>query len=443
MKRKLLVHIGLPKAGSTSIQAMLAEWPAFFERAGVHVAVAGRQAGSHSQLYGDDGEPKHSAWDDLLRELTRCAAPRFVISWEPFAANGRRPGDRPRSSGSCASDIAALAKAADVDVEVVAYVRPQYQYLESLYVEGVKMARQTTSFAAAIEQYLQSPTFDYNWVFKPWRDTFGDRIVIVPLERTRTASGVLGHFLSVVGAVDPALAEVRLRKNPRIGAKHVEVLRLAGAALAALPLDRRARSARLDSLRLRVPALLAADLPFAGLTAAQVASVGERFAASNARFAGEYGIDPDGVLFRQPDDGLARPAIADKTNFSEVERTRLCRLIDSVLGEDVAEAVAASLDVRPQRRPNARRGTSSPPHRTAKRPGALPAWSRQRSAWTAVHAFLAHLTRLHRRARRVCRQARSIRDYPSMVAFLRWLRWELEVRCRRLPCWFARTTAGR
>ena len=442
MKRQLFVHIGLPKAGSTSIQSMLADWPAFFERAGVHVAVAGRQAGRHSRLYGDDGEPKHGAWDDLLRELTRCAAPRFVISWEPFAANGRSAGGQRKSRGSCVSDIAALARAADVDVKIIGYVRPQYQYLESLYVEGVKMARQTASFAAAVEQYLQSPTFDYNWVFKPWREAFGDRLVVLPLAGARTASGVLEHFLNVVGAVDPALAEVRLRKNARIGAKHVEVLRLAGAALAGLPPDRRARSRKLDSLRSTVPPLLAADCPFAGLTSAQVASVGERFDASNARFAREYGIDPDGVLFRQPADGLVRPAIADRTNFSDVERARLCRLIDAVLGEEVAEVVAASLDAR--RWSVSKRQTSSA--RAVERPGTLPARPRRRCSWPALDASYA---RLRRRVRLVRGQARSVRDYPSAVAFLRWLRWELEIRCRRRSfrfawfAWFARTTAGR
>ena len=415
-QRKLFVHIGMPKAGSTSIQAMLAGWPAFFERAGIHVAVAGRQAGSHSQLYDDDGEPRRSVWNDLLHELIHCPARRFVMSWEPFAAGHSR--DRRRSSGNRASDVAALGEAADVDVRIVAYVRPQYQYMESLYAESVKLGSWTAPFGVVVEDYLQKQRFDYHKALRPWRDTFADRIAIHPLDHAHMGNGALEHFLGVVGAVDPALAWVQRRRNPRIGAKHVEVLRLAGAALAALGADRPARARLLEPLRLGVPALLAADLPFAGLTPAEVDAVSQHFAASNARFARDYGIDPDGVLFRHPADGLLRPALADGADFSEVERARLRGLIDRALGKDIAEIVDASLA------PRSLRCSAAKP-----RTGALQTLLRRRSAWDALHAWCR---RLHSRTRLVCRQTRSIRDIASMKTFLRWLRWELEVRWRRL-----------
>ena len=112
------------------------------------------------------------------------------------------------------------------------------------------------------------------------------------------------------------------------------MLRLASAALDERMIDMPRKRSMLEPLLRSIPPLLAGDMPFAGLSPAQVQEVTDRFAASNARFAREYGIDEGGVLFRDTGaDALVRPARATwEEDFSEEERVRVRRAVRSVVG---------------------------------------------------------------------------------------------------------------
>ena len=138
-------------------------------------------------------------------------------------------------------------------------------------------------------------------MFRPWRDAFGANVAVFPLESGRPAEGLLPHFLGLLGAADPAtlrrVARLRLRANVRIGAGDVEVRRRVAELLRGRA-EQECRRAmrRLDGL----PALLGNDPPFCAFDAPGATAVARHFACSNARFARRYGIDEDGVLFRNP-----------------------------------------------------------------------------------------------------------------------------------------------
>ena len=129
MRRTLIVHVGTMKTGSTSIQQVLHRLPLALERAGVHVPVAASWGGWAGNLDGT-WHPILGGWEDMLYEVRRSAAPRCVISNENFA-------NPPNALETCRR-VEALARAAGRDVEVVGYVRPQYQFVESLYVENIR-----------------------------------------------------------------------------------------------------------------------------------------------------------------------------------------------------------------------------------------------------------------------------------------------------------------
>ena len=79
------------------------------------------------------------------------------------------------------------------------------------------------------------------------------------------------------------------------------------------------------------------DKPFAALSAGEAGAVAELFAPSNARFARDYGIDADGVLFREPiQDRHFRPMRASWTDLSAGERRRARLLVLDALGIDIA-----------------------------------------------------------------------------------------------------------
>ena len=333
MTRKLVVHVGTHKTGSTSIQHMLDRLHAPLEQCGVHVAVTGRWQGHHGHLVSDLMYWRHNpcprAWSDLADELTRQRGPRFVISAEHFTS--------PWAGRSAAARVAALVRECDLDVEVVGYIRPQHERLEASYAQQVKTGLQTLTFEAVLKDSPNDPRLDYNAVFEPWRSRFGERVSIYPLEPDRIPEGLLSHFLNLLGAGELTGEAARLpRMNRRVGARQLEALRLTSAALSNRMVDNPAKMRILAPLRERLPALLPGDAPFAGLSPAQVAALTERYAESNACFAREYGIDTRGVLFREAGETAAgRPNCATWHDFSNVEREGVRRLCREAAGVDL------------------------------------------------------------------------------------------------------------
>ena len=334
MRRRLVVHVGTSKTGSTSIQHTLHSFAASLEQCGVHVPVTGRMHGKDCSILPVRDPPPLGGWKELEAELARCPARRFVLSSEDLT------GPRLENREAAAKRVAGLAEALDLDVDVVGYVRPQYQRLEALYVQFVKMGTLVAPFDTVLRHVADVPRLglDYAAAFRPWRETFADRLAVYPLEASRMPDGLLAHFLTVIGAGKLARAAAALpQMNQRLGAKHLEVLRLIGWTWNGRLIDSNAKNRRLDAASRRLPALLDGDVPFAGLSRSQVQAVTERFAETNARFAREYGIDPDGVLFREKaEDHYARPALAGWDDFSEAERTRVRRLVLDEVGVGLA-----------------------------------------------------------------------------------------------------------
>ena len=203
MRRTLVVHIGGPKTGSTSIQNMLHRLSPALEREGVHVPVAGRLYGRHYNLGLFPGHWNHlpalGGWEDVLCEVKRSDAPLCVISSEELLAG---PNVAMNDAGHivvpAAGRVAALARAAGRDVRVIAYVRPQYQLLESKYCQLAKVGRVSWPFETYLEHAPNNSFLDYETLFRPWRETFGERLAVYPLETARMHGGLLVHFLSLL-----------------------------------------------------------------------------------------------------------------------------------------------------------------------------------------------------------------------------------------------------
>ena len=319
--RRLVVHVGTLKTGSTTLQAALAGLGPDLRRLGIHVPAAGRGRDGCARhgdlrhaLIGEGRVSPGGAWDRLAEEMRRSTARRFVISDEWFAS-----AHEPRVPRF----IAGFAASYGLDVDVVGYVRPQSQYFESRYAEMVKTNGEQLPFdlfcAASFfrRQARGHAWLNYRRAFAPWRAAFGGRVTVVPVEPSRLPAGVVGHFLGLLGAGE--LAGRRWPPvNKRPGAKETEVRRLAAVALARDGVAGwRERLLLLGGL----PELLGADAPFAGLSGAQARELTALFDAENAAFVREYGIDHGGALFREPvADGFERPSVARWEDLEDDER---------------------------------------------------------------------------------------------------------------------------
>lgn len=400
MRRTLFVHVGATKTGTTSIQNMLDRWQVALRRSGVRVPITGRMKG-RTWLDAD------AHWANFRNELRSSRAPRVVVSNERWTSV--------HMNEYWAHRFAALAEALDIDVKVVGYVRPQYQLLESLFCQRVKMGTETAPFQTVFDSCAaRYPELDCHRLFGPWRQAFGDRLSVYPLEPARMPDGVVAHFLGVIGAGDLVAAAADLpRTNRRPGAKFVEVLRLASVAGGPHDSPIKIRSWKyfwLEPVRRGLAPLLEDDVPFAGLSPAQVRTVTKLFAESNARFAREYGIDAGGSLFREPVDAHVRPACAEWTNLSEAERQRVRQFVRDAVGVDLQNGQISS-------------------HVVSSLPRALAIQIADRVA-TGTH--------IHHWIQEIENQWRNIRGPRDAIAFLGWLLWDLEVLFRFRKVWMRR-----
>ena len=351
MTKRLIVHVGPRKTGSTSIQRMLFACRDKLRANGVHVPETGvgQQWGhpSHLKLVAHplhlnslvrfwksrlELKRKKTLWKQLAEEIAVTDAQTFVVSAEDLSS--------PSSRAPSARLLAEFVAHTSVEVDVLGFVRPQWQLLESEYSQRTAGERaggvRFSQFVAKMLDAGEKEILDYRVVFAPYRARFGNRVRIFPLDTTQN---LIEDFLTFVG-IDATVVKEHLtgpKANQRCGAKVLEVYRCVRARLGA-PRSLHARK-RHGDLRHRLhelPTLLDGDAPFAGFSQTEIQQMENRFASANAAFAHESGISIDGTLFHNtPASGTRRQNVARWEDFSNEEKHRVRRYVLERIGVDL------------------------------------------------------------------------------------------------------------
>ena len=330
MAKRLIVHVGPRKMGSTSIQQVLFTCRDKLRAGGIHVPRAGCGISSlwrclaHYGLV--QGQHKLENWAKLAEEIASTDAETFVVSAQGLTSPSQRVASAER--------LEKLVARASVEVDIVGFVRPQWQLLESEYSQRAFGGRIKARFSQFVREMLdagESTVLDYRLVFAPYRTRFGDRVKVFPLQTSHLPRGLAAHFLSFVGAETVVMEEASApsRANRRSGAKVVEVCRLVGTRLGA-------GDPTLRQLLPELPTLLNEDTPFAGFSWDEIRQMEDHFALANAAFARENGISADGTLFQKaaPSDAV-RPNLARWEDFDSDERRRVRRYVLKRTGVDL------------------------------------------------------------------------------------------------------------
>jgi glycosyltransferase involved in cell wall biosynthesis len=179
-RRKVVLHIGTMKTGTSSIQATLAQSPQWLAKRG-YAFYAGSQRTS----------------DRIARRLDTIRDDRNLILsdeglWH-FANSDR-------------SDTAEIARVLrDCDVTVLAYFRRPDEFLESWFTQGLKNGKGQASFEKFLDEPFTRAGCDFQGRLKIFTDLFGkDAIRIAPYENAQLAQGdVVTDFLVRTGLASP------------------------------------------------------------------------------------------------------------------------------------------------------------------------------------------------------------------------------------------------
>jgi hypothetical protein len=188
-------------------------------------------------------------------------------------------------------------------VEVIGYVRPQWEYIESIYVQHTKAGLTRVDFESYLQSALADSTPDYPTVFAPWRRVFGNALEIRPYApELLVGRDVVEDFWHAVGLGSPP-ASLDRHRNPRTGAKATEMLRVLRSLLADYRLDGLVHVRQvMRRAQRRIEAEFPDDEPFRALTPDLVARIAESFRASNATFVRDYLGGLHTSLFEPPAD---------------------------------------------------------------------------------------------------------------------------------------------
>ena len=176
MKKKLILHVGTHKTGSTSLQHFLLlnkdyllSQGIFYPTTKYHPVGQQRLAYAFNEqvsphLSGIDSEVK-DVFDEFNRVVNNTLFSHMIISSENFAPGG---------------DVSVIAKIKefffDYDVDVLIYLRRQDKYLQSIYRECVKLPN---SFSGRFDEFKSPHSLNYYEIINSWQSVFGINNVIV------------------------------------------------------------------------------------------------------------------------------------------------------------------------------------------------------------------------------------------------------------------------
>ncbi|HMN38807.1 MAG TPA: hypothetical protein PKD49_14000 [Hyphomicrobium sp.] len=183
VKRRCVVHVGMDKTGTSSLQATLAASASTLARLGFHYPLTGRISDHHLPFAaalgfskGNDVQVTPGLLDAMREELAGTQLVP-VLSTEHF------------SYSACPETIGALREfLAGYDVEIVVFLRNQMNWLVSLYAEAIKWG-----YVGSCSQYAQhyADRLNYLAFLSEWERVFGReriRVVSYDLQRDTIAS---------------------------------------------------------------------------------------------------------------------------------------------------------------------------------------------------------------------------------------------------------------
>lgn len=194
MKKKINMHIGFGKTGTTSIQFFCKKNSSRLLEHGHFYPESGQLQGGH-HLLAPLGEKLISdevriLYKQLIEEVQECKANEIVLSSENFCF----------SNDSFVNFVWGELK--NFDVRIIFYVRPQPSLIESTFLERQKTGKsKSDSIYSFYCEHKKS--FDFNLRISPWEECFGREAVTCRVyDRHIIGDDVISDFLSLIGLPD-------------------------------------------------------------------------------------------------------------------------------------------------------------------------------------------------------------------------------------------------
>jgi hypothetical protein len=192
MERRFILHIGMPKTGTTTIQALLASMHDELLAAGVLYPRAGRpeaEPGQHLlswSLTGRHGSADARCWPEMLEEVRSRDPQTVILSSEDL-------------SFCEAEQIRTIGGYLDgAQVDIVIYFRNPLSFLISAYKQNVKGGKCDVPFREFVEERVFR--CDYGRILAPWVETFGrEHVLVRSYDKVAKSPGIEEDIMGIIG----------------------------------------------------------------------------------------------------------------------------------------------------------------------------------------------------------------------------------------------------
>lgn len=200
--RRAIIHIGMPRTGSTSLQEVLAALRPQLREAGLlypELAPPGSppQADVNHQPLGEalDGRrprPERAAsLDRLDRALAATEADTVILSYEDFSVQ--------RTAFGVPETLRAAFARRGFALEVLMMVKPPFAFLNSAYAHRAQLVREAGSFRDYLRRHARSARLDYRALVAPWAEAADGRVTAVPLADLRSDAPLVARAVEALG----------------------------------------------------------------------------------------------------------------------------------------------------------------------------------------------------------------------------------------------------
>lgn len=292
---KAFVHIGLAKTGTSSIQSFLASNRDMLERSSFYFPRSGTlnsMSGHHCLAWSLTGSPKirdfckgFSVEAFNLEVAGRGLEETLIVSSEEFSS----------LSFSYLGVRKLLRHFPNRQVYVIAYIREQAEFFNSLYQEIVSDFADPGTPEEFVRARMGEERYDYRRWFAIWADLLGAGLIVRPFDQRVLAQGnVVVDFQKIVGLPSTPQTEVPILNsgwnNIQVAAVRELVQRVNFSVNSGmLPTPVRLRLKQMATRLVSQPEFIT-GVRYWGVTPELVVDVRKRYAASNQSFFESYGF---------------------------------------------------------------------------------------------------------------------------------------------------------
>lgn len=277
---RLVVHIGLHKTGTTSLQLALAQRRADLLAQGVlYPRAAAVEAGGHLNLVWEGTRswkhvPEAGGIEELIAEAKREKPEVLLISAESLSGYSKSPVP--------VEIVSHIGDELNCRAEIICTIRHQFAMLDSLYAQNACTGYTQKTFEHYMAEILDKRLLDFEFLLGRWFDHFGT-VTLVSVE-PGDEEPLEQRFMRAAGLERIGPIKHSAPSNMRPSARVVEYCRVAGSLLKRIGVEPRRKRDILRAVRNAVQLQYPEDQPFSGMTRTFARMVQEHYRSSNLRF---------------------------------------------------------------------------------------------------------------------------------------------------------------